>query len=188
MAPTETPTKTPTAVPPTAIPTEAPTEVPAVEPGELAFHFTPTPYRGRADSTFDLIGAPDQYYVEDFENNFVERGLPKGVDIFPGVVIPPGFGGFVDSVDEDDGAIDGSGLEGHSFFSGNGPGGITISFDAEVLGYLPMWVGIVWTDGGGSITYEAFGPEGKSLGTVGPLMVADGSSAGTTLEDHFFGS
>ncbi len=188
MVPTLPPTKTPTVTPvPTAPPTEAPTAfIPGISE-EPAFYFEPTPYRGRADSFFDLLGAPELYYVEDFENNFIERGLPKGVDIFPGDVIPPGFGGLIDSVDEDDGVIDGSGLKGHSFFTGNGSEGITVSFDAEVLGFFPMWVGIVWTDGGGEITFEALNANGKPLGTVRLQNAPDGSNSGTTLEDHFFG-
>jgi hypothetical protein len=45
-----------------------------------------------------------------------------------------GPSGSTDSVDEDDGAIDGSGTGGSSFFSG---GAFTIAFDELTLGALP---------------------------------------------------
>ena len=98
-----------------------------------------------------------------------------------------GTGGLTDSVDADDGAIDGSGTNGHSFFSGSGPGGITFTFDAVALGGLPTQAGIVWTDGAGTTLFEAFGPGGVPLGQIGPVAIADASNFGETAEDRFFG-
>ena len=92
-----------------------------------------------------------------------------------------------DSVDADDGSIDGSGTNGHSFFSGSGSTGITFTFDATVLGSLPTQVGILWTDGSGTTLFEAFGPGGVPLGQIGPVAIADGSFVGETAEDRFFG-
>ena len=92
-----------------------------------------------------------------------------------------------DSVDADDGVIDGSGLNGDSFFSSYGGDGITFTFNAGVLGALPTHAGIVWTDGSGaSITFEAFDENGASLGTVIGNH-ADGSNSGQTAEDRFYG-
>ena len=95
-----------------------------------------------------------------------------------------------DSVDADDGAIDGSGLNGDSYFSASGAAGITFTFDAGVLGALPTSAGIVWTDGAGQVTFEAFGPGNVPLGTIGPISDANfpnGSFNGETAEDRFFG-
>lgn len=95
-----------------------------------------------------------------------------------------------DSVDADDGTIDGSGLNGDSYFSDSGATGITFSFDSTVLGDLPTSAGIVWTDGAGQVTFQAFGPGNVPLGTIGPISDAnfpDGSVNGETAENRFFG-
>jgi hypothetical protein len=110
--------------------------------------------------------------------------------VTPSAGAPFGPGGITDSVDEDDGAVDGSGLAGNSFFSGSGATGISFEFDATVLGSLPSHAGIVWTDGAGTISFEAFDGNGDSLGTIGPFSEAgspDGSFTGGTAEDRFFG-
>ena len=144
----------------------------------------PTPYLSRADSPFAAELNAGHVYLEDFECGSI---LVPGVSPSAGNVIPPGFEGSIDSVDADDGVIDGSGLNGHSFFSGDGPTGITFTFNQVTLGAFPTQVGIVWTDGGGTTTFEAFDSVGASLGTVGPVAIADGSNSGTTGEDRFFG-
>ena len=82
--------------------------------------------------------------------------------------------------------IDGSGSNGDSFFSWSGSTGITFSFDASILG-SPTHAGLVWTDGAGTTLFEAFGPDGVSLGTIGPVAIADNTHNGATAEDHFFG-
>jgi hypothetical protein len=92
-----------------------------------------------------------------------------------------------DSVDGDDGAIDGSGTAGYSFFTSPGSSGIRFTFDAGVLGSLPTAAGIVWTDGTGEITFEAFDALGASLGTIGPEPITSSSITGETDEDRFFG-
>ena len=131
-------------------------EVPPPPPGNF---LGPIPYLSVADSPFDLEGSA--FVVEDFED---------GVFNVPGVVAsagaPIGPGGTTDSVDADDGAIDGLGNDGNSFFSINGAAGITFTFDTDVLGALPTSAGIVWTDGSGTTTFEAFGPGLVSLGTI----------------------
>jgi hypothetical protein len=48
-------------------------------------------------------------------------------------------------------------------------------------------VGVVWTDGAGDITFEAFDENGISLGTV-PGSHADGSVNGTIEDDRFYGA
>jgi hypothetical protein len=144
----------------------------------------PTPYLSSADSPFVAQINAGQMYLDDFECGFLN--VP-GVTPSDGSVIPPGFEGFIDSVDADDGSIDGSGLAGHSLFTGNGATGITFTFNETTLGAFPTQVGIVWTDGGGDATFEAFDAMGASLGTIGPVAIGDGSNSGTTAEDRFFG-
>ncbi len=142
--------------------------------------FGPTPYTSSANSPFNSLTFT-YFYLEDFEDNALNT---PGVGVIgSGNVTGPGFA--TDSVDADDGVIDGSGTNGRSFI-GVGTPGITFTFNAVVLGALPTHVGIVWTDGDGMITFEAFGPGGISLGTITGNH-ADASSFGGTAEDRFYG-
>ncbi len=143
----------------------------------------PTPYLSTANSPFLADINAGMVYLETFECG---KLTVPGVTIDGGTIIPPGFEGFIDSVDADDGVIDGSGLGGHSLF-GSGTPGITFTFSAATLGALPTRVGIVWTDGSGTTSFEVFDAMGGSLGTIGPVSIADGSFGGTTAEDNFFG-
>jgi hypothetical protein len=113
--------------------------------------------------------------IEDCEDGSVDPRLLVSAQVV-------GPGGLVDSVDADDGAIDGSGTNGHSLF-GSPP------FEVEFLPPLPTSAGLVWTDGGfgTSVTFEAFGPDDQSLGSVGPFTLGDSSNQGGTDEDRFFG-
>jgi hypothetical protein len=142
----------------------------------------PTPYLSQSDSPFAASITAGTTFLETFESGALTT---PGVAIAGGGVIGPSS--ITDSVDADDGTIDGSGVQGHSLFQPAGSTGITFTFDASVLGHLPTQVGIVWTDGAGSTLFEAFGPGGVPLGTIGPVAIADGTFSGTTAEDRFFG-
>ncbi len=142
----------------------------------------PTPYLGKNDSPFVASIDAGTTFLETFEGGALAT---PGVSASAGSVIGPG--GLTDSVDADDGTIDGSGTNGHSFFSGGGSTGITFTFDAGVLGALPTQVGIVWTDGDGTTLFEAFGPSGFPLGQIGPVAIAIPPNSGETAEDRFFG-
>jgi hypothetical protein len=134
--------------------------------------FGPVPYASAADTPAGFATGPTA--IEDFEDGTIDPRL-----ITDGVVIGPG--GLTDSVDVDDGALDGSGTSGRSLF------GLprTISFSAP----FPSSAGMVWTDGGGSttVTFEAFDANGVSLGTIVAPGVGDSSNTGDTAEDRFFG-
>jgi hypothetical protein len=148
-----------------------------------ATYLGPTAYLGRADSPFETSAFG--FCVENFENSKFD--VPGAT----GNGSPTGPGGLTDSVDEDDGAIDGSGSGGRSYFFGNGLAGIVIDFDLARTNGLPTEVGIVWTDGGlnAGVTFEAFGPDGLSLlGPNGPNAHADASNNGETAEDRFYGA
>lgn len=140
----------------------------------------PTPYLGLGDSPLDLFGGGISYF-ENFEDGVFN--VP-GVTASAGVVFGPSS--VTDSVDEDDGNIDGFGSAGHSFHSPDGATGIQFFFHADVLGRLPTQAGIVWTDGAGSITFRAYDGNGNLLGTLTGNH-ADGSFGGTTGDDRFYG-
>ncbi len=148
----------------------------------------PSPYRSFADSPFG--GQLFTYFhLENFEDGALNT---------PGVSASgPGFPihGFVgvDSVDGDDGAIDGSGTNGWSRYSG-AVRSMTFTFDSTALGGLPTHAGLVWTDVGltgvpgvDDVTFEAFDANGVGVGTIGPVRVGDGDQVGQTAEDRFFG-
>lgn len=142
------------------------------------------PYLSSADSPFDG-GSFSYFHLEDFEDGLFNT---PGVTASAGGVTSVIFGPFIhDSVDGDDGVIDGSGLDGDSYFSNSGANGISFIFDEVALGDLPTSVGIVWTDGAGSTTFEAFDAGGISLGSI-TMLIADGSNNGETAEDTFFGA
>jgi hypothetical protein len=159
----------------------------------------PSPYLSEADGPFKGLNF-DYFYVEDFEDLALNT---------PGVTRSAGTIGeearaYRDSVDGDDGTIDGLGTEGESLFIAKssalwdwlpwldrGFTGITFTFNRDVLGAFPTHVGIVWTDAEGppstSVFLEPFGPTGISLGTFGPHSVGDSTTSGTTGDDRFLG-
>ena len=121
------------------------------------------PYAGRANSVF--AGCRFAWeYVEDFE---------AGELIVPGVVLEGGDlegGEDVDSVDEDDGALDGVANGGHSYL-----GEVVIArFSSPPLPALPTHVAIVWTDSAPNVRvqFEAFDRDGQ------PVAPAVGVEAG----------
>lgn len=150
--------------------------------------YGPTPYLEFSDSPFSVLSFAS-FYLEDLEDGLLNT---PGVSISAGSIYQPTYSGvYCDSVDADDGAIDGdnTGQLGNSWWAPGDPG-ITFTFDAGVLGSLPTHVGIVWTDGYGRTVFEAFDSGGTSLGvidTVDPLGVS-GQYTGETAEDCFFGA
>jgi len=146
-----------------------------------------TPYLSFADSPF-ASQSFSWFYLEDFEDGLFNT---PGVTVDDGLVSTPGFFSN-DSVDADDGTIDGNGQQGNNMYNLQGADFVndfTFTFDANVLGSLPTRAGIVWTDGtpGGLVTFEAFDENNNSLGTVSANL-GDGSFFGSTAEDGFFGA
>lgn len=137
----------------------------------------PLEYLSGADASFASL---DGFVLEDFEDGFNTPGVTASV----GSAITPGSS--TDSVDADDGAIDGSGNFGRSFFSGSGTTGITFTFDETILGELPKAAGLVWTDGASTITFQAFDAGGMLLGEAQGNH-ADNNFGGGTAEDRFYG-
>ena len=148
--------------------------------------FGPTPYLSEADvpATFICDICEDcEHIIENFEDN----SLDFGITISDGEIIGPDFStgvdSLTDSVDGDDGTVDGVGAEGFSYFTfGNS---FTIDFAEPVKS-----AGLVWTDGDTNTltSFEAFAPDGTSLGVIGPFSISDDSFQGTVGEDSFFGA
>jgi hypothetical protein len=152
----------------------------------------PTPYLSSADSPF-ASQSFSWFHVEDFEDGLFNA---PGVTVSPSTAVIA-VDGYTDSVDGDDGVIDGSGSDGHSLWSNFSTPYFQFDFDAATLGALPTHVGLVWTDvgqvssgqyGTSNVTFEAFDQFGVTLGIIGPYLLGDGSISGETAEDRFFGA
>ncbi|USN98251.1 MAG: hypothetical protein H6810_08675 [Phycisphaeraceae bacterium] len=151
----------------------------AWSPAHATVSYGPSEYLSAADSPwFAMTGL----VLEDFEDGVFN--IP-GVTASGGTVLAPG--GSTDSVDGDDGAIDGSGTAGHSFYR-IASDGILFSFNAAMLGRLPTHAGVVWTDGpsGGVIEFEAYDASGGLITRITGTH-ADSDFHGTTAEDRFYG-
>src|SRR5262245_1494125 len=94
----------------------------------------PIPYLKAGDNPIP-VGMPNVCIVT-FEDGPLDLPGVTG----NGTLIGPG--GNTDSVDADDGTIDGSGTLGHSYFGGDGATGITFTFDPQRPGGLPTLAGM----------------------------------------------
>ena len=153
----------------------------SVSPAQV---FGPTPYLSAADSPFQSGSFPGYFHRDDMEDGLLDT---PGVSCNRGFVFGPGSSN--DSVDADDGSIDGSGTLGKSYLvAGIGnPTGL-FTFDAQPLGRLPSHAGIVVTDAHDPVFVEGIALNGASLGIVtitgyGPPP----DTQGQTAEDRFVG-
>ncbi|MCC6686447.1 MAG: PEP-CTERM sorting domain-containing protein [Fimbriimonadaceae bacterium] len=154
----------------------------AVSTGAFAQTFYgPTPYLQHSDSpwfgmaglqledaedgSFDIVGASCDYLA--LSSNFVE--------------------GLIDSVDIDDGILNGTGQQGPAGVGDAfwGVNSMSIFFGINNVA-LPTHAGFVWTDGDNPIAFEAFDANGVSLGTLNGQH-ADNNYLGATDEDRFYG-
>lgn len=144
------------------------------------------PYLSRADSPFNGVSFPSYLHFEDWEDGLVNT---------PGVTpsstqLGSSFGALVDSVDGDDGAVDGkcTKVAGTCDSGFSGGGTIQFTFDAAALGALPTHVGIAWTDGstGCDAVFEAYDATDTLIGSKTAAAVGDASNSGTVAEDRFF--
>jgi hypothetical protein len=148
-----------------------------------ATFFGPSPYLSSADIPTGLYAGGLPTALEDFE----DRSLDFGMTVSGGGTSPPALPTRTDSVDADDGVIDGSGSAGTSWFIDDLGGFAELIFTFP--NPLPTAAGVVWTDGAltHDISFEAFGPGMVSLGVIGPFHFADALNTGQTGEDRFFG-
>lgn len=142
--------------------------------------FGPTAYLSDADIPAGLYASGSPTALEDFEDCVLDFGI-TGSNGTP--LSPPGGGcpqqsANVDSVDGDDGTIDGSGSAGNSWF---GSQTLDFTFSSPVTA-----AGLVYTDGAGPIRFQAYDAGSTLLGEIGPVTL-DLPGAGNTADDHFFG-
>ena len=144
----------------------------------------PTPYLSIDDSLFDLSGLGSTFFLDDLEDNRVSFGL-----LTNGTITPPGL--TTDSVDADDGAIDGFGNGGHSLES--------TSFTVHPTSPLTFVTSYVFSFSGLASSVNAFGFVWTDAFEFSDLTISannqhwnfpgsmDATNAGTTLEDRFVG-
>jgi hypothetical protein len=150
------------------------------------------PYRSFADSPFRNTAFSCGFTLKNYEDGVVEApGVTVTMSPEAGLAVinSAGSGSFVDSVDGDDGTIDGLGNDGHSLFLGNTPDPpvpqtLTFTFDANAAGMLPTHAGLVISDGSGLYTLTAVGVGGVQTRT---MVVGDFGFQGGTAEDRFAG-
>jgi len=163
--------------------------------GGVTSSFAETTFFGPERPYLSAEDTPDGFFcnlcddcvtvLEDFEDQSLDHGIMiEGLDAqIIGPDFTTGLNGVTDSVDGDDGVIDGVGNEAHSFFS---PGNtLTITFPKPMKS-----AGFAWTDGDRNTgtRVEFFGPDGETLGSIGPRFLADSGFQGSTGEDAFFGA
>jgi hypothetical protein len=159
----------------------------------------PAPYLSAADSPFPVDGSNANFYLEDFEDGELDTpGIFQPLHpITHASVIQPH--GLTDSVDADDGLIDGVGNDGHSLaanaylvFPIDPPRSwshIRFGFDPILLGFYPNSFGFVWTDGIASndVLIELFDDDWELLASNKFVGLGDDFLSGQTAEDRFIG-
>ncbi|CAM8671801.1 PEP-CTERM protein-sorting domain [Comamonadaceae bacterium] len=159
----------------------------AAAPANQGTFFGPTPYLSTADVPAGFYSLAGATVLDTLEDGSLDSTL---VGSGGGSILSNGFGGARDSVDSDDGVINGTcGAQTAgrcvSWFNGAGNRGATFTFAGT--GPLPTAFGLAWTDGAGTITFSALNADGQSLGSISASGFADGSFGATTAEDRFFG-
>jgi len=140
------------------------------------------PYLSAEDSPFQ--STDNELIIENFEDGALNV---FGVSATAGRVRGPGDGR--DSVDADDGAIDGFGNQGHSWIVTADDVRVDFIFDADDLGKLPAQAGVVWTDGapGTTFIFKAWDANNERIGVM-ELALGDDVRNGTTGEDRLLGA
>lgn len=142
--------------------------------------FGPSGYRSFEDSPFEMFKDCSTYFhLEDFENNGL---LTPGVSSDGAGKIPSEN---THSVDYDDGIMDGSGIDGHSFSSVDKT--MDFTFNEQTLAKFPTFVGLVitYTPNIGAykehVSFEAYDSKGIPIDkiTIGNYW--------NTGEDRFVG-
>jgi hypothetical protein len=161
-----------------------------------ALFIGPSSYLSFTNGFFSTNGF-DYFHLETLEDGALNTpGITPGVGW---LVANPG--NLTDSVDGDDGSVDGSGTNGRSLYSTGSQTNFTVTFNAASLGgHLPTHAGIVCTDigdvffgqlGFGNVIFSARNSNGEPLGSIVATNFGNGSVAGNgvnaTSEDRFFG-
>ena len=151
--------------------------------------YGPIPYLSFDNSPFlEMSKASKYFHLKNFEDGSINT---FGAIMKQGELIIPEE--YNDSVDIDDGYIDGKGNNQFNVKSESNDSTIFFTFDQEQLLEYPNYAGIVFTDcqGGyhkGEVTFEAYSAEdGSVIDKIGPSLLGDGKLKGETDEDRFFG-
>lgn len=161
---------------------------PAAQAADAVFFDPPAAYLSSADIPAGFYAGGLPTLLETLEDGSLDATLSANRG---GLIGPGEFNGARDSVDGDDGLIDGTcgpqSTTCASWFHGNGAEGVRFTFVGP--GALPTAFGVVWTDAspGASVTFSATGADGRSLGSITVSGFADNSNSATTGEDRFFG-
>lgn len=164
----------------------------------------PRPYLSKADSPFPVDGSNSDFLLEDFEDGELNTPGIRQRNLYPipgelGLAIVQAPGSRTDSVDADDGRIDGFGRDGHSLASGvyftapmippSHQFPIEFEFDEREFGFLPNAFGFVWTDGPPSsgLSIRIVTATGRAFSTEALVGLGDGARDGQTFEDFFVG-
>lgn len=148
-------------------------------------------YLSQADIPLGFYAGDAPVFLEDFEDGTLDGGITFDTGVRKSGIFGPGE--YRDSVDGDDGDIDGSGQGGHAFFVDKGSldngiqGGILFSFASAVTA-----AGIAYTDGSGSAKLVAYDLAGDVISFGGQTFATGGSLdpssfKGQTAEDTFLG-
>ena len=146
----------------------------------------PTPYRSLLDTPEGVFHSGDIICTQDFES--ADGPWEVGFSFDSGQRIGPLFTSgqgvpVTDSVDADDNSIDGSGVNGSSWFT-------PLSFLNLTFDEPTTAASFVLTDGdlnAENITIEVFGASGELLISRTESSFLDDVFTGTTQEDRFFG-
>jgi hypothetical protein len=149
----------------------------------------PIPYRSAADSPFNLSGLGTTVFLEDFEDGLLTPGVESGFPLFIGPLAG-------NSVDADDGLVDGLDSGGHSsiayFPEACAGSSCTVQFQwifiEAPFGRYPTAVGIVLTANSGAmghLTVAGFGKSGNEVAIIAFEGIV--SSAFDATDDSFIG-
>jgi hypothetical protein len=156
-------------------------------PSAYATLLGPLPYTNPADSPFFPFTGYTYFHLETFDDHALNTPgvIPSAGD----TAANQGFSGsIIDQVGLPGGCPPGGlAVPCDTWFAPIGSAGVRFTFDADVLGHLPTVAGLVWTDGAGTIRFEAFDQDGVSLGVVFGDH-ADASILGTIEDDRFYGA
>lgn len=149
------------------------------------FWFSNTPYLSQADIPAGFYAGGSPTVLEDFEDGALDSTITATAASW---AITPSGNAFTDSVDGDDGNLDGSGINGRSYVvfpSGQAGPSVRFDFSGQIL---PTAAALVWTDGIDGMIFKAYDAANNLLGSFTPgVSFADGSFTGGTAEDRFFG-
>ena len=134
-------------------------------------------YLSAADIPADFYASGAPTFLEDLEDNSIDGGLSITGPSFR--IVAPGFN--ADSVDADDGVIDGDGTGGRSAFTSAHSGDQVITFPSPQTA-----VGLVLTDGLGSWEVDAYDAANALVATGGTVELV-APHTGETAEDAFVG-